>query len=176
MTTMNSEDYQPPGDHDRIKVTFVLDEADWHSHATETVWAEPVGGDRFRLDNVPFYAYGVSYDDTVVATETDEGRLVQRVSERGGHSTYRIFVSDPEAVEGFRQSWAPLQALGCTLERATRRLLAVDVPPEADIHEVYSGLAKGEAAGVWDFEEAHVGHALKAPHPDAAATRPPSPR
>ncbi len=76
----------------------------------------------------------------------------------------------------FAQSWAPLEALGCTLERATGRLFAVDVPPAADIHEVYDGLAKGAAAGVWDFEEAHVGHVLKAHDRDAAATDPPTTR
>lgn len=155
-------DHQPVRGGDVAKVTFTLEKADWHDHATETLWAEPIGGDRFRLHNVPFYAYGVSYDDTVLAPETDGGRFVQGVSERGGHSTYRIFVSNTETLERFPEYWAPLESLGCTLERATERLFAVDVPPEADIYGVYDGLTKGEASGVWDFEEAHVGHVLKA--------------
>ena len=162
MTKSSWGNHEPVRGSDLTKVTFVLEKADWHDHARETLWAEPVGGHMFRLRNVPFYAYGVSYDDTVLAPETDEGHVVQGVSERGGHSTYRIFVSNTEILEGFPESWTPLEALGCTLERATARLFAVDVPPEADIHEIYDGLKKGETAGVWDFEEAHVGHVLKA--------------
>jgi hypothetical protein len=160
---MNSwGDHQRAGGRDLAKVTFVLEKADWHDHARETLWAEPVGGDRLRLCNVPFYAYGVSYGDTVHAPPTGEGRIVQGVSERGGHSTYRIFVSNTEALKRFPEYWASLEALSCTVERATERLFAVDVPPEADIYRVYDALTKGEAAGVWDFEEAHVGHVLKA--------------
>jgi hypothetical protein len=155
-------DHQPVGGGDLAKVTFLLDKADWHDHARETLWAEPIGGDRFRLDNIPFYAHGVSYGDTVVAPDSDEGRLVRGVSERGGHSTYRIFVSNTEALQRFPEHWTRLKALGCTLERATERLFAVDLPPKADIYQVYEELTKGEAAGVWDFEEAHVGHLLKA--------------
>jgi hypothetical protein len=158
----STRDHQPLGDGgDLVKVTFALEKADWHDHARETLWAEPIDGDGFRLRNVPFYAYGVSYGDTVLAPPADEGRVVQGVSERGGHSTYRIFVSNTETLKRFREYWAPLEALGCTLERATERLVAVDVPPEADIYRTYDALANGEAAGVWDFEEAHVGHTLK---------------
>lgn len=162
MTTNFTGNHEPPAEGDLTKVTFTLEKADWHDHASETMWAEPIDGQRFRIRNVPFYAYGVSYDDTVVASETDEGRIVEDVSERGGHSTYRIFVTNTEMLRSFPEYWSPLERLGCTLERATARLLAVDVPPQADIYAVYDALSKGEAAGVWDFEEAHVGHALRA--------------
>ena len=161
MTKISGDDHRRAGDGDLVKVCFRLDKADWHDHATETLWAEPVDGKRYRLKNVPFYAYGVSYDDTVTAAETDDGRVVQAVSERSGHSTYRIFVSNAETLQRFSDCWAPLERLGCTLERATERLFAVDVPREVDIHEAYEAMASGETAGVWDFEEAHVGHALK---------------
>jgi len=161
MASSGEHQQRVPGG-DWTKVTFVLEASDWHDHATETLWAEPVAGDRFRLRNVPFYAYGVSYDDTVIAPQTDEGRLVQKVSDRGGHSTYRIFVSNTDTLKRFSRHWAPLEALGCTLERATERLFAVDIPPEADINRVYEALAVGEAAEVWDFEEAYVSHLLKA--------------
>ena len=38
--------------------------------------------------------------------------------------------------------------------------LAVDVPPKADIYEVYSLLEAGEQNGVWEFDEGHCGHPL----------------
>lgn len=47
----------------------------------------------------------------------------------------------------FEQAWAPLRAIGCTFERFTRRYLGVDVPPEADIYEVYRLLEAGMLVG-----------------------------
>jgi hypothetical protein len=142
-----------------VKVTFRLDKSDWHDHPTETLWAELAGAGRFRLRNVPFYAYGASYDDLVLAVEDGDERIVQGVVEHAGHSTYRIFVSNTEVLQKFAEYWSPLEELGCTLERATERLFAVDVPPTTDIYSTYDALERGSSAGVWDFEEAHVGHA-----------------
>lgn len=44
--------------------------------------------------------------------------------------------------------------------RWSGRLFAIDVPPEADIHGVYSMLEDGEREGAWDFEEGHCGHPM----------------
>ncbi len=76
-----------------------------------------------------------------------------------GHSTYQLFVSGGiDASAHFRSYAERLLGLGCTFERATAQLAAVDVPPEANIHEVYGLLEAGEQAGVWDFQEGHCGH------------------
>jgi Domain of unknown function (DUF4265) len=60
----------------------------------------------------------------------------------------------------FRKPWAQLSALGCTYEGADDKLLSIDVPPHADIDEVYALLEAGEESGTWDFEEGHCGHPL----------------
>lgn len=153
--------------HDRsrdqfVKVAINLPASDWHSHALETMWAEPVSADRYRLQNVPFYAYGLSFDDVVIARQIGGQLYVQDVVERGGHSTYRVFLAqDVNRDESrFQQTWAPLQEIGVTYEQANARLLAIDVPDTTDIVQAYKLLQRGEEAGVWDFEEAHCGHAL----------------
>lgn len=51
---------------DLSKVTFELEESDWHNHATETMWAAKVADNVYSLRNVPFYVYGVSYGDAIV--------------------------------------------------------------------------------------------------------------
>jgi hypothetical protein len=112
------------------KVVFRLEESDWHSHSTETLWASPAGANRFRLENIPFYVYGVSYHD--VGTVIEGGlHLYQDVVQRGGHSTYRIFLPEEISEEKFDEYWNPLRILGCWYERGTDYLIAVDVPPEA---------------------------------------------
>ncbi len=57
--------------------------------------------------------------------------------------------------------WRRLQELGCTYERANRRLIAIDVPPRTDVYAVYRVLEEGEKAKYWEFEEGHCGHPLR---------------
>ena len=146
---------------DLIKMTVELTPVDWHGHATETMWAKPAGDDRFIIQNIPFYAYDLSYDDVVTGSFSDGRWRVVNIAKRGGHSTYRLFVTNTEALLRFDEFWDPLARIGCTCERATQRLIAVDVPPNTDIYAAYDLLQAGETAHVWNFEEGHVGHTLR---------------
>jgi hypothetical protein len=145
-----------------VKVRFELPSDAWHGFGGESVWAEPVGEGRYRVRNVPFYVHGISLGDIITARQVEgEGLLFTGVLLRGGHSTYRIFLEENVNGETFAKYWDPLQVLGCTYERATKRLLAIDVPPNADIYVVYELLEVGERAGVWSFQEGHCGHPLR---------------
>jgi len=144
-----------------VKINFPLPAEDQAQGVeAENLWAEPLGSNRFRIDNVPFYVYGISSEDVVVANEL-EGRLrFQEVASRGGHSTYRVLVKDPAGYEseGFRKLWARLRELGCSYEVAKRRWITIDVPPDTDVFVVYRILEEGAANEVWTFEEAHCGN------------------
>jgi len=143
-----------------VKVVFELPKSDWYDYGTESMWASHLGHDRYRLENIPFYAYGVSYGDVIVAGQI-QGQIVFRiVSHRGGHSTYRVFLYEGTTDEKFKRIWGELEQLGCTYEKATDRLFAIDVPPQANIYEAYGILERGETSQAWDFEEAHCGHPL----------------
>jgi len=111
----------------------------------------------------------VSVNKTLSGQKKSEGSLtVSGITDRGGHSTYRIFLPAQASEEQFAADWIRLQELGCTYERATRRLVAIDVPPQADVYAVYDALARGEKQGRWEFEEAHYGHPLR----EEPATKP----
>lgn len=140
------------------KMIFHLEAEAWHGSATESVWVDDVGQGRYVLENSPFYAFGVSYQDVVSAKEANGELIFDKVLSRGGHSTYRLIV--PESREEFDHYWEPLQRLGCTYEEGLNRLLSVDVPPLADIYAAYNALEAGEQAGAWSFEEGHCGHVL----------------
>lgn len=146
-----------PSEHSLVKVLFKLDPDSWHASFTETLWAEPVGSSEYQLENVPFYAFGVSLGDAVRAIEGDGVHVFTEVSRRGGHSTYRLLINESRR-DDLEKFWEPLQALGCTYEEGPKPLLAVDVPPEANIFDVYDRLEQGERAEVWSFEEGHCGH------------------
>ncbi|MEM6732027.1 MAG: DUF4265 domain-containing protein [Myxococcota bacterium] len=142
-----------------VKVKFELEPDAWHRSTTETMWATEVTDGRFRLENSPFYAFGVSYRDIVTAKQNGSTLAFQKAVIRGGHSTYRIIRTSDDDV-AFASFWGPIQELGCTYEEGDQ-VLAVDVPPKTDIYKVYELLAAGEKAEVWGFEEGHCGHALK---------------
>jgi hypothetical protein len=66
------------------KVKVLLREEEY----VETVWAEQVGPDHYRLDNSPFWAYGVSWRDVVEAHMDEGGQLgFTRIVEKSGHRT-----------------------------------------------------------------------------------------
>lgn len=110
-----------------------------------------------------FAAYGLSNEDVVITAERASNIVFQQVCLRSGHSTYRVFLADKIKLGSrhFKLAWKRLEELGCTYEQASARLLAIDVPPGTDIYKVYSALEEGEALEIWDFEEAHYGHALR---------------
>lgn len=137
------------------QVTFNLVPLSLHGSASETLWAEPIGNNAFRLRNTPFYVYGVSAEDIVLALRSDGILIFDSVIQHSGHSTYRIIVQDTMR---FRDFWTPLQSLGCTYEEGQGGLFAIDVPPDADIYAVFKHLEAGEKSMVWGFEEGHCSH------------------
>lgn len=144
-----------------VKIGFVLPFEDRDQGVeAENLWAVPIGGDLFCLDNIPFYVYGVSLRDVVIANEI-EGRLRFRgVADRSGHSTYRVLVKDTAGYEdeAFQKLWDRIRELGCLSEVARRCWIAIDVPPDSDVFAVYRILEQGDEKGVWTFEEGHCGH------------------
>jgi hypothetical protein len=142
--------------HDYLKMVFRVTD-DPHV-GTESMWVEVVGDGRFRLKNIPGRTPGVALDDVVLGRQVG-GRLeFIRTDKRAGHSTYRVaFQSERPGPEN-SETLDSLRALGCGFERLSDRLVAIDVPPEVDIHEAHAVLDQGMADGNWWFDELHCGH------------------
>jgi hypothetical protein len=144
-----------------VEVTFELEVSEVHEQNTESISAEPIGPDRYRLQSTPMYAYGYSHLDVVEAKLEGEKRIVRRLVAPAGHSTYRIIIAERRtSTATFDEHWKPLASMGCCYMAMDERYIAVDVPPAADINEVYGMLEEGESEGVWYFEEANCGHPL----------------
>lgn len=131
----------------RVKIAF----ADMDG-TVETLWASVVGHDWYRVENTPFFIYGVSLGDVVQASwrpedlRQEEGGVpyFERVVEKSGNRTLRLALvravgddDDPEADftpactvdsdEG-RATLDRLGELGCSCERFPPYLLAINVP------------------------------------------------
>jgi len=117
------------------KVLFRVQEDDG-SCQVETLWARAVGNDEYILDNSPFYAYSVSWKDTVYAPHSEEEGLPTfvRVVKKSGHRTVRVILDQP--VQEGNESDALLQGLvklGCTYEGANRIYMSINLPPEVQL-------------------------------------------
>jgi len=145
------------------KIFFELQPSEWCPYLSESVWAEQISNNCFRLKNSPFYVRDVSFEDEVSIKQVNGKFIYDSIIRRGGHSTYRILIQESVRGEVLKPYLDALEGLGCTYETSEgpTRLLAVDVPPEADIYKVYALLEKGESDGVWGFEEGHCGHPLR---------------
>jgi hypothetical protein len=136
-----------------VKVLFRVEESDG-SASVETLWAYDLGENRYKLDNSAFYAYGVSWGDTVLAPHDDaEGHATfHAVVEKSGYRTVRV-IFDP-AVRRGNESDVTLKGLvklGCEHERANAHYYAVSVPPSVDLAKVVEHLVERKAT--WEHAD-----------------------
>jgi hypothetical protein len=119
----------------RMHIHFAFDVSDgWPPVAGESLWATGLDGDRYLVDNIPFFILGVALNDVVEAQVRPDGCLdfVRKLT-GGGHSTLRILGSADNRDHHIEQ----LQALGCGIEGSGfGDLFAVDVPPGTDLGTV----------------------------------------
>lgn len=114
----------------------------------ETLWAIPLGQDLYKLDNSPFYAYGVSWQDIIFAPidPPEEMPTFQSVVQRSGNRTMRV-IFDPPVSPGNEadQILQGLVALGCSYEGANSKYISVNIPPGVELQDVRSYLIAHDA-------------------------------
>jgi hypothetical protein len=108
-------------------------------HNVETLWATPVGKDRYQLENSPFFAYSVSWLDIIEAEPIAKGEVPAfvRVVEKSGNRTIRIIFKPP--VDKSQESQAVLDKLvemGCSYEGANPAFVAINIPPSVSLEAV----------------------------------------
>jgi hypothetical protein len=107
------------------KVRILLTEG---SLTGETLWAEKIDENVFRLCNIPFEAKGYAEDDIVLCQPKDGFNEVVSIKEDSGNGTIRLLFSNSlskEALEILKE----LESVGCGYEFASSELVAVTIPP-----------------------------------------------
>ncbi|AQU67731.1 DUF4265 domain-containing protein [Streptomyces niveus] len=144
-----------------VKVGFRLevDEDGWPPVGVESVWAVDLGDATARLANTPWFVRGIANGDVLRTHADADGRLwagdVVRNSE---NCTIRLIVLRDGGTAAARQSvlnasWE-LRVGGEGVDQF--RMIALDVPPEADLRKVQQLLDHGESKGWWHVEEGCV--------------------
>jgi hypothetical protein len=144
-----------------VKIQVLLPQGDASGGTAEWLWALPNGKDSFVIQNVPTFAFGISFGDTVEAPMDGGAPVFKRIVARGGHSTYRLYAKSDIHDPQFQKVLSRLKELQCDLEVATQRIVGIDVLPAADIYAVYEVMQEAESEGILEFEEGHCGHQLR---------------
>lgn len=113
----------------------------------------------YRLDNIPFFAYGISADDIVQASPEADGVLkVIQVVKPSGNRTLRIGFK--HKVTKAEPLLIRLTEMGVGWEGAFSKLFALSVPPETSLQKVVDLL--NQSGEHWEFanptwEQLHSG-------------------
>jgi hypothetical protein len=144
------------------KISFELEQdADGYPpDKWEILWGKETSPGLYCIDNIPFYAKGISSGD-VVAAEPQEGQLQFKEMVRpSSNSVFRLYVSDPTDVQAVRDSF---RKLGCESELSNNpKLVAVEIPRTAPFEPVAALLDEGANSGRWEYEQGVLRHPIPA--------------
>jgi uncharacterized protein DUF4265 len=147
---------EAPGGYVRLLVALEQEPAG-DGPEDEWLWAEPLGSGRFRVESTPFFAYGLSHGDVVVADERSDLAHLEGVERKSGHRTLRVALDgDFDLDRGEIQRLLDgLLSLGCTYEAMPPKIVALDVPPEVEVAEVIARLQTQVHDGVlvWEWAD-----------------------
>jgi hypothetical protein len=156
---MATED-QGPDAH----VVFELSIEDgWPPVASERLWAFHLGGDRYRVDNVPWFVRDLAVGDVVRAEAPDahSDPVFVEIVERSDHVTVRVVCFRRGPLQGdLARALEPFTALGVYGEGAEQYgMLALDIEPSDPLPAIVATLREGVEDGSWEYEEGRITHA-----------------
>lgn len=118
----------------------------WPPVESERLRAQPLGENRYRIDNTPWFVRNLSADDVIEALADDGVLWATKKIESSGRLTVRVIpLSDGPAHDALKAVMATFAELGAASEGAgpTYPVVALDIPPEADHAAILSTLRAG---------------------------------
>jgi len=119
--------------------------------SAETVWADKVGSDLYRIQNLPFFAYGISLHDTVLAPiDPSSGQATfERIVSKSGNRTLRLILRKPITSDSkSRKRLQELVEIGCDYELANSTYAVLNIPAAVDVSCVERLV--GKITGQWE--------------------------
>lgn len=99
----------------------------------ETLWAEDLGDNLFRLANIPVYATDLAIDDVVRCTDQNGWKQVVSLEKDSGNGTVRLILNVARDSESAQRVLDELTSVGCSIEIASGQVVAVNIPPSLEI-------------------------------------------
>jgi len=147
----------------RISFRLEKDEDGYPPSDYERLWAVPLPGGNYRIDNIPFFVMGISAEDEVSVESEGEELFFKELVKPSGISTFRVIPSDPSMSGKVRADIAALD--GKSEYNQEAGVIAVEIPASSRIHPFLGYLVEEQEKGMLDFEEGALRHEVD----DAAA-------
>ena len=130
----------------------------------ESLWAENLGNDLYRIRNVPFYSYGINFYDIVYAKSESEDLKpsVIKIEEPSGHKTLRVIFTDDSSEKERIKKLKELNKYKAFHENANGLLFAIDVEAGGDYGAVCGILYEWENQNILSYEtcESRIDHSF----------------
>lgn len=94
------------------------------NYSKENVWVEFLGDNQYKIDNIPFFAQGLSYKDIISVKEVDEQLVFDELIKPSGHSTIQIIFFKEVDVKRVLEK---LSSISCTWEGMNDLYFAIDI-------------------------------------------------
>ncbi|MEV5657254.1 DUF4265 domain-containing protein [Streptomyces sp. NPDC052291] len=152
-------------DHVKVHFRMEIDEGGWPPASVESLWAVDLGDGTVRLDNTPWFVRGVASGDVIRVQPDDDGLLwAGETVEPSQNCTIRLIVLKDSGSAAARQSvldtFHRLDTTGEGIEQFG--MVALKVPPQADLLNIRELLEHGETKEWWHWEEGCVTAAWEA--------------
>ncbi|MFZ6820073.1 DUF4265 domain-containing protein [Undibacterium sp. Ji22W] len=120
----------------------------------ESMWADDLGDNKYQIKNIPFYAYGLNYDDIVLAeAESEEFKPeIKKLLEASGHRTLRIMFTGDKTKEENIKTIESIRTEHIGYEGLNDNQFAVNVTPEGNYNQLYDALEELEEKKFLSFE------------------------
>ena len=120
----------------------------------ESFWATPLGNNLFKIENVPFYAYGLNFRDIVRAVSNSEEYTpeIKELVKLSGHRTFRVFFKKHISRHKQEEILDSLKGLTVSYERSNEIYLSLDIKPTGDYQAVFDKLDELIEKDVLEFE------------------------
>ena len=120
----------------------------------ESFWAKPLGDNEYEIRNSPFGAYGLNFNDVVIATaeDADKKSEIRSLVRRSGHSTLRFYFPKDISEDVQTDFLGKLNSLGASYEGMKEWHFAVDIPPEVNYNPIIALLEESEKCGLLFYE------------------------
>ncbi|MFF1265461.1 DUF4265 domain-containing protein [Streptomyces anulatus] len=152
-------------DHVKVHFRMEMDEDGWPPASVESLWAVDLGDGTVRLDNTPWFVRGIASGDVIRVHREDDGVLYAgETIEPSDNCTIRLIVLKDDGSAAARQTvLQTFLRLGTTGEGIEQfRMVALDMPPTADLAKIRKLLEHGAEKEWWHWEEGCVTAAWRA--------------
>jgi hypothetical protein len=144
----------------RVVFPLQVDADGWPPVGAERVWAFDLGEGQYRIDNVPWFVRDLAVGDVVAAAPPDAGShpVFAHLIERSDHLTIRLICFREGPLQGDLQAVVDaFTPLGVYAEGVKQYgMVALDIPPTADLRSIHQRLVAGAADGSWEWEEGRI--------------------